>query len=752
MGLAASQARLLTITARLADNELRSQTINNAKMRLATQSAQASDKYVTALNNAQMMFTNTDEYGLSQTVPLTFNSLTQYSQYNNQYGIVNSAGQILVSEEDAKIFQTHTHDLEGFLKAHDLEWETTYFDETSGDLPEKLASFYGTGYSPENVEDGLCLSTAFIGDLFAGKTNEQLKEMYLNSISEDASIEVLSYDNIAKNYATEIQNISKNIPREIYNTVFGENKPLDMIKGDLPEIKTDNTSQIINELRNLLLGITENNEEPKKYSLEYLYGTNNYITKDTYNRLNDSISTLKMGGNNNTYTDRIFIEAGLSNIPEAVKETKKYKDSLGSEFKATVTTYTIQFSNDLKFVIVLGEPKPVINPENGETSYSRTYTRNYIYCASSELTKDDPTASCQLYRNGVTYNNMTENEAQNANLGAGNLSGITANNIEANLQSIIEGLKYTTYETDDNGKVKKDNNKPVERGIYELKKNEKSISLGQLVKPESPDDLNNIIDEIITQYVNSIFNVPESFDYEKIISNNSQITLNNLKNAQKAFEKYITIKNEENEITKEIKINIPKDIDCLTDFGKFIAEKYPNDIFAENKYLKSVFESYLTEKMIDVLGEPKYGWVDNSANPTTNPDAKAQWLTNLFNRMQSGYKVLENGLASSKEWLEHAFESGLVTMEQVDKSFNWISMDYKSCSNITEQTDNSALVAKAEAEYNRAMNDIKQKDSLYDLQLKNIDTEHTSLQTEYDVIKGVINKNIERTMKFDQSA
>ena len=35
MGMAASQARLLTITARLADNELKSQSINNAKMRLA---------------------------------------------------------------------------------------------------------------------------------------------------------------------------------------------------------------------------------------------------------------------------------------------------------------------------------------------------------------------------------------------------------------------------------------------------------------------------------------------------------------------------------------------------------------------------------------------------------------------------------------------------------------------------------------------------------------------------------------------
>ena len=50
MGMAASQARLLTITARLADNELKSQSINNAKMRLATQSSQASEKYINALN------------------------------------------------------------------------------------------------------------------------------------------------------------------------------------------------------------------------------------------------------------------------------------------------------------------------------------------------------------------------------------------------------------------------------------------------------------------------------------------------------------------------------------------------------------------------------------------------------------------------------------------------------------------------------------------------------------------------------
>ena len=46
MGMAAGQARLLSITSRMSDNELRAQIINNQKMRLATESSQVSEAYV----------------------------------------------------------------------------------------------------------------------------------------------------------------------------------------------------------------------------------------------------------------------------------------------------------------------------------------------------------------------------------------------------------------------------------------------------------------------------------------------------------------------------------------------------------------------------------------------------------------------------------------------------------------------------------------------------------------------------------
>ena len=115
--------------------------------------------------------------------------------------------------------------------------------------------------------------------------------------------------------------------------------------------------------------------------------------------------------------------------------------------------------------------------------------------------------------------------------------------------------------------------------------------------------------------------------------------------------------------------------------------------------------------------------------------------------MKQGFAVLEDGLASSNEWIEFAFESGLVTMEQVDTNNNWVSTIYTNCSDITEVTDDAA-VAVAEAEYNKAMNNIENKDKRFDMELKNIDTEHNSLQTEYDSVKSVIDKNIERSFKI----
>lgn len=114
MGMAASQARLLTITARLNHIELESQNLSNAKIRLSDNTQRASDKYIKALNKTEYLYNTYNAKGEMITQDLTGAALTNYGELKNQYGLINSAGQILVSELDGKNFQ-ESNTLEEFL-------------------------------------------------------------------------------------------------------------------------------------------------------------------------------------------------------------------------------------------------------------------------------------------------------------------------------------------------------------------------------------------------------------------------------------------------------------------------------------------------------------------------------------------------------------------------------------------------------------------------------------------------------------
>ena len=119
MGMAAGQARLLSITARINHNELRAQQITNAKLRLSDSTQAASDEYIKALNDTQLQFISYDASGNKMTSALTGNSLSYYGELKNQYGLINAAGQIMVSELDGHNFET-SDTLEEFLDKYGL--------------------------------------------------------------------------------------------------------------------------------------------------------------------------------------------------------------------------------------------------------------------------------------------------------------------------------------------------------------------------------------------------------------------------------------------------------------------------------------------------------------------------------------------------------------------------------------------------------------------------------------------------------
>lgn len=667
MGMSASQARLLTITARLADNELRSQTINNAKMRLSTQSAQASDNYINALNDANMMFSNYDLTGTSQSQLLTYNALTSYSSYNNQYGLVSSAGQLLVSESEAAMFKAADGNVNAYLKAHGLEYTTTYFDKDkeikNDDYPD-----------PYNLVGA-----------------DRLKEMYEAYNSDLTSSEYEKYESYFSSFLQTTEALKAG-SKEIVKSYL-------MYNGNSPQLYSP-TGSSGDSVSIGIAGIS-NGQLANAFKNAFTNGNNTY-----------SISNLEKMG---------LTEAGIAALNEIV-------NSVGHDGPVG----TISEKRDLK--------------ANNDGTYTLTDGNMKITIGKDQNGKITVSGNSDLVVSGSTN---TEDDYS-----------YTWDQNATTIEGVINSLTYTDCEGTYNFKANKDTsgNLTGADAVYRYPD-----------KADFKEALDNLADEIVG-YVSSneeLFNfgtfgknmleressgrLPAGIDLNKVLKSGKtyKTVLSEYTDASNNFFKLVAggdaSKLQELLDNNSISVKDLEDIDLLLKAMK----KYKIESSDE---FKTVIDKTIIDQMIDKYGEPKYAWVDETDSTNSgNADAKAQWYTNMFNRMKSGYKTIENGLASSSEWLRFALESGLVTMEQVDKSYSWKSLDYKTCSNITEQTDNSEAVSKAEAEYNRAMKDIDAKDSMYDIQLKNIDTEHTALQTEYDSVKSVISKNIDRTFKFNQN-
>ena len=135
MGMSATQARLLTITGRLTDNEMRSQTITNSKLRLAQKSSDASQEYMDALSSEKLVFKYYNDNGESSTYNLTPALLYSYEPLKNQYSIQNASGQNLVSATDANNFE-NSGTLSEFLDKYGLAQDTTDADKYKTDMDE----------------------------------------------------------------------------------------------------------------------------------------------------------------------------------------------------------------------------------------------------------------------------------------------------------------------------------------------------------------------------------------------------------------------------------------------------------------------------------------------------------------------------------------------------------------------------------------------------------------------------------------
>ncbi len=134
MGLSASQARLLSITQRINNNELQSEIIANAKIQLSARNTLASEKYINSLDATKLEYISYNDTGIKENVALTFNAVNQYTPLKNQYALFNNENQIYVSETDAANFED-SNNLYEFLDKYGL------FDEGRNEFQAQLDAY-----------------------------------------------------------------------------------------------------------------------------------------------------------------------------------------------------------------------------------------------------------------------------------------------------------------------------------------------------------------------------------------------------------------------------------------------------------------------------------------------------------------------------------------------------------------------------------------------------------------------------------
>lgn len=150
-----------------------------------------------------------------------------------------------------------------------------------------------------------------------------------------------------------------------------------------------------------------------------------------------------------------------------------------------------------------------------------------------------------------------------------------------------------------------------------------------------------------------------------------------------------------------------------------------------------------------VTNDPEYRWVVNAAETETNDAVmKSDFYQQLFNNLCiNGYKV-DQRVKNDNDYLEQMLKNGSYFICSLGVDGYFYQSRYNDAENtLVKVIPDEDAIAVAESEYNYMKIKLTAKEDKLDLDMKNIDMEISALTTEYDSVKNLIAKSIEKTFK-----
>ena len=115
--MAASQARLLSITARLTNNENTGQAVSYSKQRLADQTQQITNEYNEALDATKLTVLTGFNGAQANYEDISYGLMTgmQMASTTRQYVVTDTKGKVLVTNQIAEAYEKSKGDFNSFL-------------------------------------------------------------------------------------------------------------------------------------------------------------------------------------------------------------------------------------------------------------------------------------------------------------------------------------------------------------------------------------------------------------------------------------------------------------------------------------------------------------------------------------------------------------------------------------------------------------------------------------------------------------
>jgi len=712
MGLAASQARFLCITARKTNCEYKSTDLAQQKLEITNQLADISNTYSNAMNSTKLMWDNencdsatTLSYGLL----MSPSAANDYSPYmlsttagaivlNSEYaaaakaaGISKAGGGIgsqdsrdrfisalaysgNITEETAKqiTLTDYTVDEAATKEAGSIQFNTATVSDTKSTVWDTLA---GVGGVPKDkyASDTFTLSELCMSDI--GQTTVDWAQAFTSTYT-DANGD--TQDQITQQEYDE--------QMETYN---------DLIKS----VQQDKiTKQVLSQLENDYL--TEKNNS----------GTNT----DKYNLLwtlakNINNETDEQGHLLNTDGTTVLDASALGSSYSAGITKAELRSEIINHFKDDQTAYKTKYSAT-GAIASLDDPKSIINTTNTKLNGNEEKNKD------GDVINIGSKKQISVLSNGIVQTGDAVSEVTISDVLTGNITLISgekgmsltefSENVTKIFDSIVAQLGYTNDSTVTNVGLNVDETSAKALSFAYTMVMKQNLNSNKIVNTGSDSNQSSMLD-------NKAYTNAES---------NNAIGGNGKGKAEDSKNWAVSLSN------------------MLSAFLTY----YDNGLYgAASTYVvgQSVDTSdYVTEN----AGYAYLGKLTDPDSEMTMSEKVADFYDNLYNNIvEHGWR--EDSAIDDSEYMEQCIKNGTYSMTSLNQLDGYYYQSrYNETGYINEVSDEDAI-ARAEAEFTAKKAELTYKEDKIDIQTKQLDAEISSLSTEYETVKQLISKSIEKT-------